>query len=63
MVGVEDRRDKARIADMVGHCPSDRRQHLLFKLMVDVEARRELTASEREAADAHLARVLSGGAG
>lgn len=46
------------VADHVGDCP--RRRTVLWRTLSDLEALRALTEAEREAADAHLARRMSG---
>ena len=51
------RRSRRRIAQMVAHRPSDRREALLFKSRADLAALEALTSGEREAAEAHLERV------
>jgi len=53
------RRAHARVQRLVAHRPTERRQMLLVRSEEDLRRLRELTAEQREAFDAHLARVAA----
>lgn len=58
-VRLSQRRAHARVQELVARRPSDRVQRLVWRSEEDLRRLRELTAPEREAFDAHLARVAA----